>query len=74
MADLPKIEAILSRVVKLEDGFERGQAHLYLGILHTQRPPALGGKPELAQAGGPDIDKVEALLQAAPEQLKQLIG
>ncbi|WP_369681987.1 alanine--tRNA ligase [Malonomonas rubra] len=33
-----------------------------------------GGKPELAQAGGADIDKVEALLQAAPEQLQQLLG
>ncbi|MCW8859251.1 MAG: alanine--tRNA ligase [Deltaproteobacteria bacterium] len=32
-----------------------------------------GGKPELAQAGGPDTDKIEALLQAAPEQLKQLL-
>ncbi len=33
-----------------------------------------GGKPELAQAGGPDAEKVEALLQAAPVQLKQLLG
>ncbi|WP_072909629.1 alanine--tRNA ligase [Malonomonas rubra] len=33
-----------------------------------------GGKPELAQAGGADVDKVEALLQAAPEQLKELLG
>jgi alanyl-tRNA synthetase len=33
-----------------------------------------GGKPELAQAGGPDTAKVEALLQAAPEQLKEQLG
>ena len=33
-----------------------------------------GGKPELAQAGGSEVDKVDALLQAAPEQLQQLIG
>ena len=32
-----------------------------------------GGKPELAQAGGADVDKVEALLQAAPQQLQQLL-
>jgi hypothetical protein len=49
VADLPKIEAMLNRVVKLKDGYEHGQAHLYLGILHSQRPPALGGKPELAR-------------------------
>ena len=33
-----------------------------------------GGRPDLAQAGGPDLDKVEALLQAAPEQLRQLLS
>ena len=49
VADLPKIEAMLNHVVKLKDNFEHGQAHLYLGILHTQRPPALGGKPELGR-------------------------
>lgn len=49
VADLPKIEAMLNQVVKLKDNFERGQAHLYLGILHMQRPPALGGKPDIAK-------------------------
>ena len=49
VADLPKIEAILNRVVELKDDFEHGQAHLYLGILHSQRPPALGGKPKRAR-------------------------
>ncbi len=33
-----------------------------------------GGRPELAQAGGPAIDKIEALLQAAPEQLQKILG
>ncbi len=32
-----------------------------------------GGRPELAQAGGPDTAKIEALLQAAPEQLKKML-
>lgn len=49
VADLPKIEAMLNRVVELKDDFENGQAHLYLGILHTQRPPALGGQPDKAR-------------------------
>lgn len=50
VADLPRVEALLNRVVALRDNYEKGQAHLYLGILHTQRPPALGGKPELGKA------------------------
>ncbi len=33
-----------------------------------------GGRPELAQAGGPDTAKIEALLQAAPEQLKKMLA
>lgn len=49
IADLPKIEAMLQRVVAIKDGYEDGQAHLYLGILYTQRPPALGGKPEVGR-------------------------
>ncbi len=33
-----------------------------------------GGKAELAQAGGAEVEKVAALLQAAPEKLQQLLG
>jgi len=32
-----------------------------------------GGRPELAQAGGSATDKIEELLQAAPEQLSELL-
>ena len=46
LADLPKVEEALKRLVELDEGFERGSGHLYLGILQTVRPPALGGKPE----------------------------
>ena len=33
-----------------------------------------GGRPELAQAGGSDTERIEELLQAAPEQLKKILG
>jgi hypothetical protein len=46
LADLPKVEAVLERVVALDPGYDRGRAHLYLGVMRTQLPPALGGKPE----------------------------
>lgn len=45
-ADLPKVEAALECLVRLDETYEHGTAHLYLGILETLRPPALGGKPE----------------------------
>ena len=50
IADLPKVEYIMQRVVTLEQGYDRGRAQLYLGVLHTQLPPAMGGKPEVGRA------------------------
>ncbi len=49
IADLPKVEALLERILSLDETYERGSAHLYLGILKTLRPPALGGEPEQAK-------------------------
>lgn len=46
IADLPKIEAMLERVVALDDDYESGQPHVYLGILHSRLPASMGGRPE----------------------------
>ena len=64
VADLPKVEAMFERVVALRDEYENGQPHIYLGIIRTQLPPAMGGKPEegrkqfekaIAISGGLDL-------------------
>jgi len=49
IADLPKVQALMERVVALDDGYEDGGAHLFLGVLYTLRPASLGGKPELGR-------------------------
>ena len=49
VADLPKVEATLNRIVLLEEDYQNGAAHVYLGVLNSLRPPALGGKPEVAR-------------------------
>ena len=49
VAEVPKIEATLQRVVELEPGYEDGSAYLYLGVLATLLPPALGGRPEIGR-------------------------
>ncbi|MGD8509979.1 MAG: TRAP transporter TatT component family protein [Gammaproteobacteria bacterium] len=49
IADLPKVEALLDRLLELDEGYERGSVHAYLGVLKTLRPPALGGEPEEAR-------------------------
>ncbi len=50
IADLPKVEAMLDRVLALDETYEQGQAHYYLGILRSLRPPSLGGNPEQGRA------------------------
>ena len=64
IADLPKVEALLNRVVAIEPGHARGMARVYLGVLNSLRPEAIGGKPELgrehfeaaiAQSGGRNL-------------------
>ena len=49
IADLPKVTAILQRIVSLDEGYEHGGAHLYLGVFASLRPPSLGGHPEQAR-------------------------
>jgi hypothetical protein len=46
VAELPRVEAIMEQVVRLNPNHEDGGAFLYLGTLSTLLPPALGGNPE----------------------------
>jgi hypothetical protein len=50
IADIPKVQALLERVVELEPTHEAGQPQLYLGVLSTLLPAAYGGKPEQGKA------------------------
>jgi hypothetical protein len=69
LADLPRAEALLNRYLVLAGDDADGAVHMYMGILLTLRPPALGGKPEearqhfekaIAMSGGRDLSaKVE---------------
>lgn len=48
-ADLPRVTKIIKQVLTLDDKYQSGQAHLYMGVLNTLLPPALGGKPKIGQ-------------------------
>jgi hypothetical protein len=50
VAELPWVEAAFERALALDETYEEGGLHAYLGILNSLRPPALGGKPEVAKA------------------------
>ena len=48
-ADLARITTIMNKALKLDEQYQSGQIHLYLGVLNTLLPPALGGKPEIGK-------------------------
>ncbi len=49
VAQIDRAKMLLQRVVSLEDDYNEGFAHIYLGSLATLLPPALGGKPEIGK-------------------------
>jgi hypothetical protein len=49
VADMPRVEALMKRVVALDEHYQQGAAHLYLGVLATVLTPALGGRPEVGK-------------------------
>jgi hypothetical protein len=50
VAELARVRAVFERVLELDEGTEQGAAHIYLGVLDTLVPPALGGRPEDGRA------------------------
>lgn len=49
LADLPKVEAALAHLLSIGAGEREASANMYLGILNTLRPEALGGRPDLGR-------------------------
>jgi TRAP transporter T-component len=49
VAELSRVEAIMQRIVVVDETYRQGSAHLYLGTFAILVPPALGGKPEVAR-------------------------
>ena len=50
LADLPRVESLLSWVAETHPGYDDGAVYLYLAVLNSQRPPAAGGQPRKAKA------------------------
>ena len=48
LADLPKVIDLMHWVIAQDETYQNGSAHLFLGVYHAALPPALGGKPDLA--------------------------
>lgn len=49
VAEISRVEAIMKRVIELDEFYQDGASHLYLGVLATFLPQALGGKPDVGR-------------------------
>jgi hypothetical protein len=49
LGDLPRVEALLSWVAERDPQYDDGAVWIYLAVLNSQRPPAAGGRPDLAR-------------------------
>ena len=49
VAEIARVEAIMQRIAVVDEGYQRGSVHLYLGAFAILVPPALGGRPEAAR-------------------------
>lgn len=50
VAELPKATALFERCIEIDETWDGGGAHIYLGVIKSLLPPAVGGKPELVRA------------------------
>ena len=50
IAELGRLKALVRRLAELDPSYDNASPLLYLGVLETLLPPAVGGKPELAKA------------------------
>ncbi len=58
IAQIPKLTALFEHSITLDQHYDDGGSHLYLGVLASQIPPSLGGKPEQAKAYFESADKL----------------
>ena len=49
VGELGRVDAMMQRVVALDETYEFGQAHMYLGALNSILPASLGGNPDKAK-------------------------
>ncbi len=69
IADIPRVQVLLERVVALDPDHANGEPYMYLGVLATLRPASLGGKPEEGKA---DFEKALVLSQGKNQMVRVL--
>lgn len=50
IAELGRVKALVLRIAELDETYDHGGPHLYLGVFETLLPPSLGGRPEIGRS------------------------
>jgi hypothetical protein len=50
LAELPRVEMMMRRVMELDESFYYGGPHLFMGVWYASRPKMFGGDPERARS------------------------
>lgn len=49
IAELGRVKSLMARVIELDESYDFGGPHLYMGVFETLLPPGLGGRPEIGR-------------------------
>ncbi len=49
LADLPRVAALMERALAIDDTYQHGGPHLFMGVYYAARPKQIGGEPEKAK-------------------------
>lgn len=49
VAQLAKVKLIMARVMELDETYDHGSVHMYMGVFESLLPASLGGRPEEAK-------------------------
>jgi hypothetical protein len=60
MAELPRVEAMMRRVLELQEGYFHASPHLFFGVYYASRSKELGGSPSQAKL---HLDRALALTE-----------
>ncbi len=49
VVQLPRVRLLIEKMLKLDETYDNGAPHMYMGVFESLTPPSLGGRPELAR-------------------------
>lgn len=50
IAELGRVKVLMARIAELDETYDFGGPHMYLGVFETLLPPSLGGRPEVGRS------------------------